>query len=243
MKPTILITKADNLLYIQNVELLPDLEKILISIAAPKWDINMKTWTIENHPKHIEKLSQLFNTQIIEAKNTPLILSEHDISHLLKSIDNVKHKTLMIMLYSSGLSINEILEIKKENFQIHHNKVFILNTNDNTYKKILLPESYLNYLQKYLAKYQPKKWFFERRIGTKYTIINIEYIYRKSMQNAKLNSIATLYSLRFSFYNHLLKNGADIHYVKNVINNQSIPISSFYSTNMSTEKREFIYSA
>jgi len=47
-------------------------------------------------------------------KKLPIVLSREEVSQIISSIINIKHKTIIILIYSSGLIVSEVVNLKFE---------------------------------------------------------------------------------------------------------------------------------
>jgi len=47
-------------------------------------------------------------------KKLPTVLSKEDVTKIINSVDNLKHKTLMMLIYSAGLRVGEVVRLKPE---------------------------------------------------------------------------------------------------------------------------------
>ena len=48
----------------------------------------------------------------IKEKTLPSVLSEQGVSKIFKTIDNIKHKVILMLAYSAGLRLGELINVK-----------------------------------------------------------------------------------------------------------------------------------
>lgn len=44
----------------------------------------------------------------------PVVLSKEEVAKILNAVDNIKHKAILMIAYSSGLRVNEVVKLKAE---------------------------------------------------------------------------------------------------------------------------------
>ena len=47
-------------------------------------------------------------------KKLPIVLSKGEVSKIISSISNIKHKAILMLIYSAGLRISEVMKLKVE---------------------------------------------------------------------------------------------------------------------------------
>ena len=135
----------------------------------------------------------------------PKVLSAGDIKKVLGSIDNLKHRTLISTIYSSGMRISEVLNLKISDIDSKRMMVRIENSKGNRDREVMLSENLLILLREYYKAYKPKKYIFEGQGGGKYTARSAEQVFKKALRNAKINKEASLHTLRHSYATPLIE--------------------------------------
>jgi len=159
----------------------------------------------------------------------PKVLSAEDIKKVLGSIDNLKHKTLISTIYSSGMRISEVLNLKISDIDSKRMMVIIENSNGNRDREVMLSENLLILLRQYYKAYKPKKYIFEGQGGGKYTARSAEQVFKKALRNAKINKEASLHTLRHSYATHLIEQGIDIRIVQELLGHKNIKTTQIYT--------------
>jgi len=118
----------------------------------------------------------------------PRVLSTQEIDRLLRSLENVKHVTILYTLYSSGLRLGEILNLTLEDISFDRNQLFIAGAKGKKDRVVMLSERLKEILRLYLDKYQPIHWLFEGqdRLGP-YSARSVQNIVRAAAKKANLN--------------------------------------------------------
>jgi len=152
----------------------------------------------------------------------PKVLSLQEIENILKCSNNIKHKTILSLIYSSGLRIGECLNVKITDIDSARMVIHIQQGKGAKDRIVPLSQNLLQLLRKYYVEYKPKNYLFEGQFGEEYTQESVRAILRQACQRAKINKRVTPHMLRHSYATHLLENGVDIRYIKEILGHNSI---------------------
>ena len=157
------------------------------------------------------------------------MLSKEEIALIIKTIDNLKHKMIISILYSGGLRRSEILYLKISDI---HSDRGLLRINGAKGKKdrfTLLSQALLEPLREYYRQYHPKIYLFEGQKGGQYSAESISKILKNSAKKAGINRVVTPHMLRHSFATHLLEQGTDLRYIQELLGHSSSKTTEIYT--------------
>ena len=140
----------------------------------------------------------------------PTVLSQQEIWNIIKATNNVKHRLLLMTIYSAGLRASEVLILKDEH--IDSQRMLIKVTGKGSKQRYtLLSKRLLPELREYYKAYCPKILLFpSHRKGKPLTYETIRCVYENARKKAGVNRGAGVHTLRHSFATHLLEAGYDI---------------------------------
>ena len=159
----------------------------------------------------------------------PAVLSEKDISLILKATTNIKHKSILMTIYSAGLRISELLNLKINELDFHRKTISIIGAKGKKDRMVMLSEKLIPLLKKYLNKYQPREFLFENPNGGSYSATSIRSFYKRSLLRADINKKVTVHTLRHSFATHLLEHGTDIRYIQELLGHKKLETTQIYT--------------
>ncbi len=168
-------------------------------------------------------------------RKLPVVLSMFEVKLLLENTTNLKHKTLLSILYSGGLRIGEALQLTLSDIDSKRMLIHIKNAKGKKDRYTLLAPSFLTLLRTYYKQYKPAYYLFEGKNNAKYTATSAQKILKKSLQKAGIHKAVTLHTLRHSFATHLLENGTDIRYIQELLGHSS-PKTTMIYTHVSNKK-------
>ena len=162
-------------------------------------------------------------------KYLPEVLSEEEVAAILKAITNTKHKALIMTIYSGGLRISELINLKIKDIDSDRMQIRVQQSKGKKDRYTLLPKKTLVFLRKYFKEYKPKEWLFEGEGGGQYTDSSIYKIFKTALAAAKITKNVSIHSLRHSFATHLLENGTDLRYIQSLLGHSSSKTTEIYT--------------
>jgi integrase/recombinase XerD len=171
----------------------------------------------------------------------PMVLSEEEIKRIIMATDNLKHKAILVTIYSCGLRVSELLSLKVSDIQSDRNLLLIRNAKGKKDRTTVLSNNTLILLRKYYRQYQPKAYLFEGAENGQYTSTSIRKVLKRSMYKADVRKPATVHTLRHSFATHLLENGTDLRYIQTLLGHSSSKTTEIY-TQVSTKNIQGVVS-
>ncbi len=172
-------------------------------------------------------------------KKLPLVLSVEEVKRLLMTVTNLKHKAILTTIYSAGLRISELLELKMSDIQADRKLILVRNSKGNKDRTTLLGNSTLKILREYYKQYKPINYLFEGAKGGKYSATSTQKVFKKALFKAGIIKPATLHTLRHSFATHLLEQGTNLRYIQVLLGHESPKTTEVY-TRVSTSGIEDI---
>ena len=113
--------------------------------------------------KHILPIPYLTPHEFYPRKEfrLPDILSVEQISKLLNTIQNIKHKAIIALLYGTGLRLGELRFLEMSQISRNDLQLKVIAGKGNKDRFTILPKSILPLLTEYWKQYKPKRYLFE----------------------------------------------------------------------------------
>ncbi len=162
-------------------------------------------------------------------RKLPMVMSEEEIMLTLNSIENLKHKAVLVTMYSCGLRISELLALKLTDIQSDRKLVLVREGKGKKDRTTVLAQTTLELLRKYYLIYQPKVYLFEGGPGIPYSAKSVSHILKQALERAGIKKHATPHTLRHSFATHLLENGTDLRYIQVLLGHNSPKTTEIYA--------------
>jgi integrase/recombinase XerD len=176
------------------------------------------------------------------AKVLPNVLSKEEIKLILTAHNNIKHKSMLSMIYSCGLRRSELLNLKFSDIDSKRNIVLLKNAKGKKDRITPLSPIILVMLREYYTQYKPKTWLFEGQVpGQRYSEKSLQSILKQALQKIGIKKPVTLHWLRHSYATHLLESGTDLRYIQELLGHSSSKTTEIY-THVSTKSLQQIKS-
>ncbi|GAB4285978.1 MAG: site-specific integrase [Candidatus Dojkabacteria bacterium] len=168
----------------------------------------------------------------------PNVLSQEEVKMIIENIENIKHKSIISLIYSAGLRISEVVNLKIRDIDSHRMTIKIIHSKNRRDRYVTLSDKVLILLREYYKRYKPKKYIFEGQKGLKYSTRSIQEIFKKALVNAGIKKKATVYTLRHSYATHLIEQGVDIRIVQELLGHKNIKTTQIYTHITDLTKRQ-----
>ena len=171
-------------------------------------------------------------------KVLPNVLSKEEVFKIIDLTKNLKHKTLLALIYSAGLRISEALAMKPNDIDSARMLIHIKNAKGKKDRYTLLSEKILLLLREYYTIYKPKEYLFEGQFGGQYSSRSAQTILKEAVKRAGINKPVSLHTLRHSFATHLLESGTDLRYIQDLLGHSSPKTTMIYTHVSSTSLKK-----
>ena len=175
------------------------------------------------------KINNLTLERPKKTRNLPSVLSQEEILNIISCTQNLKHRAVIALIYSCGLRISELINLKLAHFLLERKQLIIKNGKGRKDRYVSLADSFYPLLSNYYHSYKPKKYFVEGRKGERYSAQSVRHFLRKSCSKARIKKTVTPHTLRHSYATHLLENGVDIRYIQSLLGHAKPETTMIYT--------------
>lgn len=162
-------------------------------------------------------------------KTLPETLTKEEVKKILGVIQNVKHKLLLGLIYSSGLRVSEAVNVKVKDLDFS-NKMMVVKQGKGAKDRItILSEKMAGVLERYLKNKSGDDYIFGREKGGKLTERSVQKVFADAFKKSGIKKSATCHSLRHSFATHLLEAGTSIRYIQELLGHKRLETTQIYT--------------
>jgi len=166
-------------------------------------------------------------------KSLPKVLSIEEVRLIFQHTENLKHRTILMLIYSAGLRVSEAATMKAADIDTDRNIIHIKMAKGRKDRITLLADSFKTILAEYVEQYKPENWLFEGQMpGSHITIRTIQKVFSNAVARAGITKEVSVHSLRHIFATHLLEKGTDIRYIQDLLGHVNTKTTMIY-TNVS----------
>lgn len=162
-------------------------------------------------------------------KRLPSVLDKQEVASILSVCTNLKHRAILMMIYSAGLRISEAINLKPSDVDPTRMTVLIRHGKGGRDRYSLLSRMALEVLKTYLQYYKPDLWLFPGTNPIKpISPTSIQKVFKVMKDRAGITKPACVHTLRHSFATHLLEAGTDLHHVQLLLGHKSPATTAVY---------------
>lgn len=173
-------------------------------------------------------IHQIYIPRPGKSKHLPKILSKEEIQRMIDRCRNVKHRTIIITLYSTAMRREELLNLTVNDLLIDRRQIRIIGKGDKE-RHVYLSEKLIGHLQQYLKSYKPSHYLFEGAGGQQYSGSSVGNIIKDAARRAGIERNITPHMLRHSFATHMLTAGVSPMHIQKILGHSDIKTTLIYT--------------
>lgn len=174
------------------------------------------------------------------AGKLPVVLTREEVKLLINSTKNTKHKLIISMLYSSGLRLSELINLKIEDLELDEKIGWVRGGKGRKDRLFIVPEKIIPDLKKQIRGKEGKDFVFQGWSGAM-SPRSVQKIVSIAAQKAGIKKKVHAHTLRHTFATHLLEGGEDIRKIQELLGHANLSTTQIY-THVSTEELKKIKS-
>jgi integrase/recombinase XerD len=169
------------------------------------------------------------------ASKLPVVLTKEEVKRLIDSVKNKKHKLMVMLLYSAGLRLSELLNLKVLDLEFNEKIGWVRSGKGSKDRIFILSDRIAEELKLYVENMKEDAYIFTGRNGARMTPRNVQKLIKKAMKTASIEKDIHPHTLRHSLGTHLLENGVDIRKIQILLGHANLSTTQIY-THVTTDE-------
>lgn len=161
-------------------------------------------------------------------RKLPKVIEKEFLLDKLSKIENIKHRAILSLAYSTGMRVSEIINLLISDVDSKRMIIFIRNAKGNKDRIVPLSEKVLELLRVYFLEYKPKEYLFNGQFSNQYSDRSCNQIVKKY-----IGEDYHMHLLRHSNATALLESGTDLRIIQTHLGHSSSKTTEIY-THVST---------
>jgi integrase/recombinase XerD len=162
-------------------------------------------------------------------KKLPVVLSQQEIQAIILATRNLKHRALLMTIYSAGLRLSEVVHLKVSDIDSQRMTIRVQQGKGQKDRYTLLSQRLLEVLREYWKEYRPVGWLFCGKPETEpLSVSSVQRVFEKVLLRAGIKKPASVHTLRHSFATHLLEAGTDLFHIQRLLGHTSPKTTAVY---------------
>jgi integrase/recombinase XerD len=163
-------------------------------------------------------------------RRLPQVLSPAEVARLLAKARNLKHRALLMLLYSAGLRVGEVVRLRPVDLDIQRGLVRVRRGKGAKDRYTLLAKRAVEAVRLYVDAYPTDDWLFPgARPGRHVTTRSVQRVVKRVASAAGITKDVTSHTLRHSFATHLLEGGTNLRVIQELLGHSSARTTQIYT--------------
>jgi len=163
------------------------------------------------------------------SKRLPVVLSKQEVSRLFPVVRNLKHRTVLMTLYATGMRVSEVTRLRVDDIDSKRMLIRVREAKGMKDRYVPLSLTLLSALRSYWKKYRPKGALFASQLThASLTTGSVMRICRDAQKKAHLSKPVRPHTFRHSFATHLLEAGTDLRTIQVILGHTSLQTTAIY---------------
>ncbi|MCG7853915.1 MAG: tyrosine-type recombinase/integrase [Methanosarcinaceae archaeon] len=160
----------------------------------------------------------------------PAVLSAEEVTRLFAAVRNRKHLAILMLIYSSGMRVGEVVKLKPEDIDTDRRLIRVRGGKGQKDRYTVLSEVALDVIRGYYRAWRPEKYLFAGNSkGSHLTSRSVQNVVSEARKRAGISKQFSTHALRHSFATHLLESGTDLRYIQELLGHKSARTTQIYT--------------
>lgn len=159
----------------------------------------------------------------------PEVLGLEEVIRLLQVTHNLKHRFILAMLYSCGLRISELLNMKLNALDLERRQILVKHGKGRKDRYVSIAQHIEPLLENYLASYTPSGYLIKGDDDKPYSPSSVRAFLKKSCIKAGIYKRVTPHTLRHSYATHMLENGVGLRHIQELLGHSKPETTMLYT--------------
>ena len=183
--------------------------------------------------KHVIRSNKIYKINIPRPKKVeklPDILSTDEVIRLFKQVINIKHRAILMLTYSAGLRVSEVVSLKVMDIDSKRMLIHVRQGKGRKDRYSILSKNALDTLRIYAKEFHPSEWLFPSdQIEKHLTERTAQKVFESACKKAGIKKAVSIHSLRHAFATHLLEGGTDLRYIQELLGHKNSKTTEIYT--------------
>ena len=164
-------------------------------------------------------------------KKLPVVLSKQEVNAIFKETKNLKHRAIFTVIYSGGLRLREVVNLKVFDIESDRMLIKINHGKGGLQRYTILGKKTLTLLRKYWKVYKPHDWLFPsgQNPNNNLSARTVQKEFKKAAARAKIKKRVVTHTLRHSFATHLLEAGVNLRIIQELLGHKDVGSTAIYT--------------
>ncbi len=162
-------------------------------------------------------------------KKLPVVLTQDEVSRLIRGAGSRKSRLLLELLYGTGLRVSEASRLKVADLEFQGLRGWVRGGKGGKDRPFILPRTLAEAIRHYLdSRRAESPWLFTGR-NTHVSVRSIQGIVARAARRASIQKRVTPHTLPHTFATHLLEAGVDVRHIQVLLGHSNLSTTQIYT--------------
>lgn len=162
-------------------------------------------------------------------KKLPIVLSVVEVQKMFAVCENLKHKVILALLYSCGLRVSELINLKWSHIDRSRMIINIIAGKGNKDRQVMLDASLIPLLEKYFYQYKTSTYILSGQFLDQYSSTSVNQVIKQLAEKAGINKRVYTHLMRHNCFTHMVENGTDINLIQKLAGHNNVKTTLLYT--------------
>lgn len=159
----------------------------------------------------------------------PIVLSVDEIQLMFDVCKNTKHRVILALLYSCGLRVGELINLKWENIDRSRMIINIIGGKGNKDRQVMLVASLIPLLENYYREYSPKVYVLNGQFSLQYSEKSVGEVIKQLAEKSGISKRVYTHLIRHCSFTHMVEQGTDISLIQKLAGHNNVKTTMIYT--------------
>ena len=161
-------------------------------------------------------------------KKLPIPLSQSEVQRMFDVCENMKHRVIMCLLYSCGLRVSELINLKWSHIDRSRMIINIVAGKGKKDRQVMLSEKIIPILEDYWHEYKSKEYVLNGQTEIQYSERSVGEVVKQLAEKAGINKRVYTHLMRHNAFTHMVESGVDINLVQRIAGHNNVKTTMMY---------------
>lgn len=162
-------------------------------------------------------------------KKLPIVLSQQEVQRMFSVCENLKHKVMLALLYSCGLRVSELINLKWQHIDRSRMIINIIQAKGKKDRQVMLSQSIIPLLENYYRQYKSKVYVLNGQFSLQYSDRSVGEVVKQLASKAGIKKRVWTHLMRHCTFTHMVENGTDINLIQRIAGHSSPKTTAIYT--------------
>jgi len=165
-------------------------------------------------------------------KKLPIVLSKEEVQRMFDVCENLKHRVILAILYSTGIRSEELISLKWSHVDRSRMIINIIGGKGKKDRQVGLSKSIIPLLENYWREYKSQEYILNGqfpKINLKYSKTSVRNVLKQLAERAGINKNVYTHLMRHNCFTHMVENGVDINLIQRLAGHSNVKTTAIYT--------------